>query len=116
MPEDQTGGRLYLIERLDENTDCRYYAEHGEIGGVPDAAGYDLPAHARKFRTEAEAQDFINTQLPEWGRGLHRPVALGPSDFLWDASALAAMLLYGIEVPNRVLESTPGRLRLWRRD
>lgn len=33
--------RLYLI-RNTRDTDL-YYAEHGEIGGVPDAVGYDEP-------------------------------------------------------------------------
>ena len=38
---------LYLI-RNTRDTDL-YYAEHGEIGGVPDAVGYDEPLHAMKI-------------------------------------------------------------------
>lgn len=89
---------LYLIERFDKDTDYRYYAEHGEVGGVPDAIGYDCPAHVRKFRTEDEALRFIHTELPEWGRTLHRPAALGFADFTWDALGLATLLWLG--VPN----------------
>ena len=50
---------LYLI-RNTRDTDL-YYAEHGEIGGVPDAVGYDAPLHAMKFRTYEEAQAYIDT-------------------------------------------------------
>ena len=50
---------LYLI-RNTRDTDL-YYAEHGEIGGVPDAVGYDEPLHAMKFRTYEEAQAYIDT-------------------------------------------------------
>ena len=49
---------LYLI-RNTRDTDL-YYAEHGEIGGVPDAVGYDEPLHAMKFRTYEEAQAYID--------------------------------------------------------
>ena len=51
---------LYLI-RNTRDTDL-YYAEHGEIGGVPDAVGYDEPLHAMKFRTYEEAQAYIDKQ------------------------------------------------------
>ena len=50
---------LYLIRNI-RDTDL-YYAEHGEIGGVPDAVGYDEPLHAMKFRTYEEAQAYIDT-------------------------------------------------------
>ncbi len=106
--------KIYLIERTGESLEFRYYAEHGEVGGVQDAIGYDTAAHARKFRTKEEARDFIQTQLPEWGRGLHEVVGLGYADFLWEASALSALLLQGIEIPDKVLEPTAGRLRIWR--
>ena len=115
MSEKRAPGKLYLIERIDENLEYRFYAEHGEMGGVPDAIGYDSAVHARKFRTEAEAQTYISTLLPEWARGLHQPTALGPMDFLWDASALSVILQYGMEIPDKVLEPTTGRIRLWRR-
>ena len=115
MAETQMGGRLYLIERLDKDTDYRYYAEHGEIGGVPDAIGNETPAHAKKFRTEEDALNFIRTELPEWGRELHRPARLCFADFdTADALQLRTMLWYGIEIPDSLLEPTAGRLRLWR--
>lgn len=109
------GGRLYLIERLDKDTDYRYYAEHGEIGGVPDAIGYETPAHAKKFRTEEDALNFIRTELPEWGRELHKPARLCFADFdTADTLQLRTMLWYGLEIPDSLLEPTAGRLRLWR--
>lgn len=106
---------LYLIERFDKDTDYRYYAEHGEVGGVPDAIGYECPAHARKFRTEDEALRFIHTELPEWGRTLHRSAALDFADFIWDALGLATLLWLGEPIPDSMLGPTVGRLRLWRR-
>ena len=75
---------LYLI-RNTRDTDL-YYAEHGEIGGVPDAVGYDEPLHAMKFRTYEEAQAYIDTS----SRSGQEPI------------------------PDRLLAPTPGRLRLWR--
>ena len=115
MAETQMGGRLYLIERMNKDTDYRYYAEHGEIGGVPDAIGYETPAHAKKFRTEEDALNFIRTELPEWGRELHKPAGLCFADFdTADALQLRTMLWYGLEIPDSLLEPTAGRLRLWR--
>lgn len=102
---------LYLIEDLKGSSDCRYYAEHGELGGVPNAIGYDVPAHARKFRTEDDALNFIRTDLPEWGREHHRPV--GISGFIWDFPGLTALLDQGIDIPDEMLLPTAGRLRLW---
>ena len=51
---------LYLIRNVTDGSNL-YYAEHGEMGGVPDAIGYDIPPHAMKFRTRDEAQDYITT-------------------------------------------------------
>ena len=115
MSEEQNQAKLYLIERFRTNDDCRYYAEHGELRGVSDAIGYDCFAHARKFRTEEDARQFICTELPAWGRRRHKPVGVGVTDFAWEASGLAAMLRYGIEIPADMLEPTAGRLRIWRR-
>ena len=109
-------GKLYLIERTSKDMDYRYYAEHGEMGGVPDAIGYDDSCHARKFYSEEDAARFIQTELPEWGRDLHRPVGLTFADFnVADGLELRTMLWYGIEIPNDMLEPTAGRLRIWRR-
>ncbi len=114
MNDKPASGKLYLIERPGRDTDCRYYAEHGEMGGVPDAIGYDTAAHARKFRTEDDALRYIHTELPEWGKALHKPVGLGFADFNGDVG-LSATLWYGLEVPDDMLMPTTGRLRIWRR-
>ena len=108
-------GKLYLIERINESTDSRYYAEHGEMGGVPDAIGYDCCAHARKFRTEEDARQFLQNNIPEWGRELHKVVGFSSNDFIWDATGLVVMLWHGIEIPDDKLEPTAGRLRIWLR-
>ena len=89
---------LYLI-RNTRDTDL-YYAEHGEIGGVPDAVGYDEPLHAMKFRTYEEAQAYIDTQLPEWTRDCHRPAELTAFAFY-----LARLWNYGY-APQR--QAAPG--------
>lgn len=115
MADPSTAGKLYLVERMNDDADCRYYAEHGEKGGVLDAIGYDTAPHARKFRTESGAREFIRTQLPEWGRERHRAVGLGFLDFPMEAVDFRAMLWYGIEVPDEMLEPTAGQLRIWRR-
>ena len=114
MSDSIAQGKLYLIERINDRSDYRYYAEHGEKGGVPDAIGYGAVPHARKFRTEGEAQDFICTRLPEWGRKLHRAVSLSFLDFPMDAVNFRVMLRYGIEVPDEMLKPTAGQLRIWR--
>lgn len=108
-------GKLYLVERFDKDTKYRYYAEHGEVGGIPDAIGYEAPCHARKFRTKKDAAHFICAELPEWGRELHRPVGLTFAGFdEFEALPLRKMLWCGIEIPADMLEPTAGRLRLWR--
>lgn len=107
-------GKIYLIKRDYDSGDYRFYAEHGEKNGVPDAIGYDCAAHARKFRTEVETLDFIHTQMPEWGRSRHKPVALSASDFLWEAPGLAILLECEETIPEEMLAPTAGRLRIWR--
>lgn len=107
--------KLYLIERVDKDTDYRYYAEHGEMGGIPDAIGYECPAHARKFRTKEDAQRFIQTDLPEWGLNLHRPIGFTFADFPLDATLLTNLLWFKMPIPEDMLKPTVGRLRLWRR-
>ena len=104
---------LSLIRNI-RDSDHLYYAEHGEMGGVPDAIGYDTPPHAMKFLTCQDAQAYINTQLPEWARDCHRPVELTASHFTWLGCGITAMLRSGKPIPDRLLAPTPGRLRLWR--
>ena len=103
---------LYLI-RNTRDTDHLYYAEHGEIGGVLDAVGYDEPLHAMKFRTYEEAQAYIDAQLPEWAKDCHRPAELTASHFTWLGCGITAMLRNRQPIPDRLLAPTPGRLRLW---
>lgn len=103
---------LYLICRS-RGADHLYYAEHGEMGGLLDAVGYDELPHAMKFRTQEDAQMYIDTQLPEWARGCHRPVELTASNFTWPCQALATMLRCGVPIPDQLLLPTPGRLRIW---
>lgn len=107
--------KIYLIERTKETMDCRYYAEHGEIGGMPDAIGYETAAHARKFPTEDDALRFIQTELPEWGRALHQPTAINPAGFIFEAPELFTLLHHGASIPGHLLRPTSGRLRIWRR-
>ena len=106
--------KIYLIEWANDTMDCRYYAEHGETGGMPNAIGYETAAHARKFLTETDALRFIHTELPEWGRALHRPAALDFADFIFDAPALSTLLRHGASIPDHLLKPTSGRLRIWR--
>lgn len=97
---------LYLIEDSTGSSDCRDYAEHGEMGGVPEAIGYETPAHARKFRMEDDALNFIHADLPERRRGHHRPVSI--TLFVWDASVLAVMLNQGIDIPDKIYKAPGG--------
>lgn len=102
---------LYLI-RNTRDTDL-YYAEHGEIGGVPDAVGYDEPLHAMKFRTYEEAQAYIDTS----SRSGQETAIVRRSYRL--AFYLARLWNYGY-APQRQADPGPpagadaGRLRLWR--
>lgn len=109
-------GKIYLVERINEIGNCRYYAEHGPMGEVQDAIGYDNPEYAKKFRTEEEARRFIQTEIPEWGRETHRTVGLYFTDFdTADGLQLRTVLAYGIGIPDEMLEPKAGRLRIWRR-
>lgn len=92
------------------------YAAHGEMAGVSDAIGYDETAHARKFRTAEEAQEFIRTELPVWGRDLHHPVEVTLFDLMFNMSPLyAAKLQKNVEISDELLKPTQGRLLIWRR-
>lgn len=107
--------KIYLIELCEKDGEYRYYAEHGEMGGIPDAIGYECSAHARKFRSEDEALHFLQTQLPQWGHEVHRVVGLDSDDFTWDGIGLAILLRENIPIPDKLLEPAPDRLRIWRR-
>lgn len=104
---------LYLIQNIRDNGDL-YYAEHGEMGGLPDAIGYDTLPHARKFRTYEEAQAYIGAQLPAWARACHRIVALDAAAFAWQHQGISALLAAGALIPVHFLMPTPNQLRIWR--
>lgn len=108
---------VFVIRRNDDiNRKCYNYSTHGEKAGVPDAIGYDETVHARKLRTEEEAQEFICTELPEWGRALHHPVEVRPSDLCFYASPLCgAMFQKNVKISDDLLKPTPGRLLIWMR-
>lgn len=91
------------------------YAEHGEMGGVPDAIGYDQTAHARKFRTAEAAQSFIDRKLPEWGRDCHHVAAVTAYELFFGAPALSCAMCADLEIRDDLLEPTDNRLRIWRR-
>ena len=108
---------LYLI-RNTRDTDL-YYAEHGEIGGVPDAVGYDEPLHAMKFRTYEEAQAYIDTSSRSGQETAIVRRSLPPRILPGSAVELYA-ISFSLSppsekpIPDRLLAPTPGRLRLWR--
>ena len=95
---------LYLI-RNTRDTDL-YYAEHGEIGGVPDAVGYDEPLHAMKFRTYEEAQAYIDTSSRS-GQETASSGGATASHFTWLGCGITAMLRSGKPIPDRLLAPTP---------
>lgn len=98
---------LYLI-RNTRDTDL-YYAEHGEIGGVPDAVGYDEPLHAMKFRTYEEAQAYIDTSSRSGPRDCHRPAELPPRILPGSAVELRLCSAAASRSPDRLLAPTPGQ-------
>jgi len=92
------------------------YAAHGEKGGVPDAIGYDTAAHARKFRSARDAQDYMERILPEWGLSNHHVSEVRPWDIFLDGLQLyAAMCRTDEPIPDVQLEPTKDRLLIWRR-
>lgn len=103
---------LYLI-RNTRDTDL-YYAEHGEIGGVPDAVGYDEPLHAMKFRTYEEAQAYIDTSSRSGQETAIVRRSLPPR--ILPGSAVELRLCSAAASRSRTAcwRRRPGRLRLWR--
>ena len=103
---------LYLIKSKQIMDWMCFYAEHGEMCGVPDAVGYDTAVHARKFSSREAAQRYIDNEMPAWARTEHHPVSCG----LWEAgSELAVLISSGAPIPDKLLQATPGRLRIWLR-
>ena len=106
---------VFVIRRNgDTGGDYCDYAEHGEMGGVPDAIGYDQTAHARKFRTAEAAQAFIDHELPKWGRDCHRVAAVTAHDLFFGAPALSCAMYADLEIRDDLLEPTKNRFRIWR--
>jgi hypothetical protein len=108
-------GKLYLIERMGESMDYRYYAEHGGVAGVKDPIGYETVGHARKFSSFADARAFIDNDLPEWGRSCHQVISKEYYDFTWECALLSALLYTDGPITEEQMMPTPNRLRLWRR-
>ena len=108
---------VFVICRYDGDPhDCCCYASHGEKCGMPDAIGYDTAAHARKFRSVVEPQDYIETKMPEWGRDIHRVAEVRPWDILLAGLPLFAYMCRLDEpIPDALLEPTQNRLLLWYR-
>lgn len=109
---------VFVIRRSDgHGTGCDYYAMHGEKSGVPDAIGYAEMQHASKFRSAEDAQAFIENELPAWGRKLHHPAPIPHFLFMSTStmSKIAGCLIRDDEIPDELLEPTPGRLLIWRR-
>lgn len=75
---------------------------------------FPIPPHAMKFRTRDEAQDYITTKLPEWARDCHKVAELDASDFTWLYWGFTSMIHAYEPIPDRLLQATPGRLRIWR--
>lgn len=108
---------IFVILRNGGRIDsCDNYSAHGCVGGVEDAIGYGELADARKFLTREDAQAYIDSELPAWGRHLHHPEAVFPWDLMFTNAALSAYLRYPeLEIPPALLEPAKGRMLVWRR-
>lgn len=100
--------------------DSEFYSCHGIMAGI-EAAGYDLAAHARKFRTKDEAQQYIDNQLPEWARSCHKPFELMCSQLLsytHNNRTLGELIIHLLTSDQPAEESllleTPKRMLTWR--
>lgn len=92
------------------------YTTHGEKCGMSDAVGYDTAAHARKFQNVEEAQNYIDSKMPEWGRDIHQVTEVRPWDVLLAGLPLFAFMCTPDEpIPDALLEPTQNRLLIWRR-
>ena len=90
------------------------YADHGEKAGMTDAIAYDTAAHAKKFRSVKDAEDYIEAELPAWGRGLHHVEAVKAWDVMDAGLPLyGAMLNLSEPIPDEYLRPTKDRLWIW---
>ena len=109
--------KIFVICRKDggiEHSDN--YCKHGPMGEMEDTIGYGTLLDARKFLTSADAQAYIDRELPAWSRPLHHPVEVFPRDMLFVSPALTWYMLHAAEeVPPHLLEPSSGRLLIWRR-
>ena len=112
--------RIFVICRYDGDPknphDYSCYTTHGEKCGMSDAVGYDTAAHARKFQNVTEAQNYIDSKMPEWGRDIHHVAEVRPWDVLLAGLPLFAFMCTSDEpIPDALLEPTQNRLLIWRR-
>lgn len=114
MENTETKHVLYLIRCIGVSKKL-CYAEHGEMGGIDDAIGYTEPQDAMKFRTREEAQEYIDTKLPEWGKTCHYPAEYCASDFMWHPIGTLLAFCSNEVIPDQMLQPTPDLLRIWLR-
>ena len=110
---------LYVIRRHGASTgDYNNYAAHGNMGGMVGAIGYGSLIDARLFLSEEEAQTFINTKLPIWGRSSHYPVRVERRDVGLTMHRIHALLDFledGKAISEELMEPARGRLLIWRK-
>lgn len=106
---------VFVICRNDVCGDPKYYAAHGEKGGVKDAIGYDDKPCARKFLTEDDAVAFIGSELPVWGRNIHSVEEMVLYEIMLNCPNLfSALLGNNKEALRLALEPPENRLLIWR--
>lgn len=116
MPPQKQRCIFVILRNGGQISRCDNYSAHGCVGGVEDAIGYGELVDARKFLTREDAQAYIDSELPAWGRRLHHPESVFPWDLACSHAALSAYLrLPDLEIPPALLEPAKGRLLVWRR-
>ena len=107
---------IYVIRRNTESAgSCDHYVTHGEMGGMQDAIGYGSLEDARKFLSDADAQVYIDRELPTWGRSCHCPAVVEPWELGFSMMLLSNLLYQGADIPVELLEPTQNKLLIWRR-
>lgn len=121
------GKQLFFITRKNDAAahlaDYSFYAAHGVVDGAfngEECIQYDEAVHARKFRSEQEAQEYIDTLLPVWARACHQVVSRRITQF-WTRFytepfiELYKAMLLDMPITDAMLAPTDnGRLRICR--
>lgn len=106
---------LYAICRTNGSSgESDYYVTHGSMGGEPDAIGYSSAADARKFLSGQEAQQYIDQQLPSWGRTCHHFVSIMPEQLLFTMPHLSRLLYDDQPISDELLKPNTDKLLIWR--